>query len=145
MIDRLQCDIVLRGGIASGIVYPRAIAKLAETYDFRSVGGSSAGAIAAAWTAATALAAKRGHDKFQTKIKTHPQDLASKKDGKTVYERLFQPQPSTRRLFNVFMASLGGANGLVKWTRVGARLCRSYPLFAFAGATLSLLPFFAWF
>ena len=143
MIDRLQCDIVLRGGIASGIVYPRAIAKLAETYDFRSIGGSSAGAVAAAWTAATALAAKRGHDKFQTKIKTHPQDLASKKDGKTVYERLFQPQPSTRRLFNVFMASLGGENGLVKWTRVGATLCGSYPLFAFAGATLSLLPFFA--
>src|SRR6476660_4853886 len=55
---KLQCDLVLRGGIASGIVYPRAIAKLAETYDFRSIGGSSAGAIAAAWTAATALAAQ---------------------------------------------------------------------------------------
>ena len=55
MAGRLQCDIILRGGITSGIVFPRAIAKLAETYDFRSIGGSSAGAIAAAWTAAAAL------------------------------------------------------------------------------------------
>ena len=40
---KLQCDLVMRGGIASGIVYPRAIAKLAENYDFRSIGGTSVG------------------------------------------------------------------------------------------------------
>jgi hypothetical protein len=28
---KLQCDLVMRGGMASGIVYPRAIAKLAES------------------------------------------------------------------------------------------------------------------
>jgi hypothetical protein len=44
---KLQCDLVMRGGIASGLVYPRAIAKLAEIYDFRSIGGTSVGAIAA--------------------------------------------------------------------------------------------------
>ncbi len=85
MAGRLQCDIILRGGITSGIVYPRAIAKLAETYDFRSIGGSSAGAIAASWTAAAAFAAKRGHDIFQTRIKTHPQELAETRDGKTTF------------------------------------------------------------
>jgi len=47
---KLQCDLVMRGGIASGLVYPRAIAKLAETYDFRSIGGTSVGAIAATGT-----------------------------------------------------------------------------------------------
>src|SRR4029453_13270802 len=52
---KLQCDLVMRGGIASGLVYPRAIAKLAETYDFRSIGGTSVGAIASAGTAAAAL------------------------------------------------------------------------------------------
>jgi len=31
MPEKLQCDLVMRGGITSGIVYPRAIAKLAET------------------------------------------------------------------------------------------------------------------
>jgi len=39
--EKLQCDLVMRGGITSGIVYPRAIAKLAETYNFRSIGGTS--------------------------------------------------------------------------------------------------------
>ena len=36
MTEKLECDLVMRGGITSGIVYPRAIAKLAETYNFRS-------------------------------------------------------------------------------------------------------------
>ena len=54
--EKLECDLVMRGGITSGIVYPRAIAKLAETYNFRSIGGTSAGAIAAAATAAANLA-----------------------------------------------------------------------------------------
>ena len=64
--SKLECDLVMRGGITSGIVYPRAIAKLAETYNFRSIGGTSAGAIAAAGTAAAAYGAKRGPDHFQT-------------------------------------------------------------------------------
>src|SRR6516225_6671545 len=106
MTGRLQCDLVMRGGITSGIVYPRAIAKLAETYDFRSIGGTSAGAIAAASTAAAALGAKRGQDPFQTRIKNLPEQLAIRKDDKTVLERLFQPQPSTRRLFRVLMGGL---------------------------------------
>ena len=43
--QKLECDLVMRGGITSGIVYPCAIAKLAETYRFRSIGGTSAGAV----------------------------------------------------------------------------------------------------
>ena len=45
---RPECDVVMKGGITSGIVYPRAIARLAAHYRLRSVGGASAGAIAAA-------------------------------------------------------------------------------------------------
>lgn len=47
-----KCDIVMKGGITSGIVYPGLICKLAERYQFKSIGGTSAGAIAAALTAA---------------------------------------------------------------------------------------------
>ena len=54
---KLECDLLMRGGITSGIVYPPAIAKLAETYNFRSIGGTSAGAIAAAAYSANELAA----------------------------------------------------------------------------------------
>jgi predicted acylesterase/phospholipase RssA len=144
MSDRLECDIVLRGGVASGIVYPLAIAELAQTYDFRSIGGTSAGAIAGAWTAATALGKKRGKDNFKTSIRNHPQELAVKgDDGRTLYERLFQPQPSTRRLFYIFMAFLNGGNRWIKYMRIGLRIVASYPLFAFAGAALSVLPFLA--
>jgi hypothetical protein len=40
------CDIVMKGGITSGVVYPHAVCELARTYRFAKVGGTSAGAIA---------------------------------------------------------------------------------------------------
>jgi len=46
------CDLVMKGGITSGVVYPPAIVKLAGQYRFKNIGGTSAGAIAAALTAA---------------------------------------------------------------------------------------------
>ena len=51
-LPRRVCDIVLKGGITSGIVYPLALVKLAEKYRFSCIGGTSAGAIAAAACAA---------------------------------------------------------------------------------------------
>ena len=39
------CDIVMKGGITSGVVYPPAICRLAEHYHFKNIGGTSAGAI----------------------------------------------------------------------------------------------------
>jgi predicted acylesterase/phospholipase RssA len=53
------CDIVLKGGITSGIVYPLALVRLAEQFRFSSIGGSSAGAIAAAAACAAAAARAR--------------------------------------------------------------------------------------
>lgn len=50
--DPPECDLILKGGITSGIVYPYAILELATKYRFRSLGGTSAGAIAAAFAAA---------------------------------------------------------------------------------------------
>src|SRR4051812_48832121 len=52
----LQCDLVMKGGITSGVVYPAAVSKLKDFYRFRSIGGASAGAIAAAFTAAAEFA-----------------------------------------------------------------------------------------
>jgi hypothetical protein len=40
------CDIVLKGGITSGVVYPLALVSLAEKYRFSNIGGTSAGAMA---------------------------------------------------------------------------------------------------
>jgi Patatin-like phospholipase len=141
MAEKLECDLVMRGGITSGIVYPRAIAKLAETYNFRSIGGTSAGAIAATATAAAAYAARNGKDFFQTRIKTLPQELATDTGGKTVLERLFQPAEGLEPLFGVLMASLqrGGPGwGLVS---IVSALYRHYWKWAVVAIGLASIPF----
>jgi hypothetical protein len=148
--EKLQCDLVMRGGITSGIVYPRAIAKLAETYNFRSIGGTSAGAIAATATAAAQFGAKTPpdplfvgppNDPFQVRIRRLPKELAEMKRGKSVLERLFQPAAGMERLFGVLMASLqrGGPGwGLVSivWA-----LYRHYWTWALSGIILASIPF----
>ncbi len=48
----LECDLVMKGGITSGVVYPLAACELARTHRFVNIGGSSAGAIAACIVAA---------------------------------------------------------------------------------------------
>src|SRR5438270_1478912 len=47
-----NCDFVMRGGITSGVVYPSAILRIAQHFRLKSIGGTSAGAIAAAVAAA---------------------------------------------------------------------------------------------
>ena len=48
-----SCDIVLKGGITSGVIYPLAVCELAGVYRLRNIGGTSAGAIAATAAAAS--------------------------------------------------------------------------------------------
>ena len=47
-----QCDLVMKGGITSGVVYPGAVIALARKFRFAALGGTSAGAIAAGVCAA---------------------------------------------------------------------------------------------
>ncbi|HZX67238.1 MAG TPA: patatin-like phospholipase family protein, partial [Candidatus Elarobacter sp.] len=47
-----NCDIVMKGGITSGVVYPAAVVEISKKFVFKNIGGTSAGAIAAALTAA---------------------------------------------------------------------------------------------
>jgi predicted acylesterase/phospholipase RssA len=48
----LNCDVILKGGVTSGVVYPLALCELAKKYQFRRLGGTSSGAIVAAFAAA---------------------------------------------------------------------------------------------
>lgn len=41
------CDVIMKGGITSGVVYPLALTELARQFRFAQVGGTSAGAMAA--------------------------------------------------------------------------------------------------
>lgn len=49
---RHSVDLTMRGGTTSGVVYPLAVCEVASRFRVRNVGGASAGAIAAAVTAA---------------------------------------------------------------------------------------------
>jgi predicted acylesterase/phospholipase RssA len=94
-----RCDLVMKGGITSGVVYPRAVVALSRKYRFENIGGTSAGAIAAAVTAA----AEYGRDKGGfTKVQALPQDLS-----KTLLEK-FQPTPQLAPLFRLALAALSG-------------------------------------
>lgn len=106
-----KCDIVMKGGITSGIVYPGLICKLAERYQFQSIGGTSAGAIAAALTAAAEYARKNGlgagTNAFGEVAKVPgwlgaPSDVAP---GSNLFN-LFQPQPEMKVLFKLAMTFL---------------------------------------
>lgn len=101
------CDLVLKGGITSGVVYPPAICKLAQEYRFKSIGGTSAGAIAAAVTAAAEYQRRQTGSFAGFELLGRLPDELSKKDGdRTRLLRLFQPQPATRRLFDVLISAL---------------------------------------
>src|SRR4051794_28900018 len=56
------CDLVLTGGVASGVVYPWAIVELARAYRFRNIGGTSVGAMAAALAAAAEYGRRTGYE-----------------------------------------------------------------------------------
>src|SRR5262249_33783300 len=99
-----ECDIILKGGITSGIVYPSAIATLATHYRLRSIGGTSAGAIAASAAAAAELG--RASGAFE-KLAALPAVLGeTDAKGRTRLFRLFQPQRSTKALFHLLVAGL---------------------------------------
>lgn len=115
-----RCDLVMKGGLTSGVVYPRAVVTLSRKYRFENIGGTSAGAIAAAVTAAAEYGREKGGF---AKVEALPQDLS-----KTLLEK-FQPTPQLAPLFRLALAAL---------SRKPAALLRvlltSYPVVAVSGA-----------
>lgn len=111
--EQLYCDVVMKGGITSGIVYPRAITELAANYRFKGIGGASAGAIAAAVTAAAEFRRRHSErlDGFEalgrlpsTLSEPDPSDLGKR----SRLFRLFRPQRETAPLFGVLRGFLEG-------------------------------------
>jgi predicted acylesterase/phospholipase RssA len=123
---RRHCDVVMKGGITSGVVYPLAVCELAQDYRFKCVGGTSAGAIAAAATAAAEYGRGRGGFRRLARLPDelgHAERLLS----------LFQPERSTRRPFNILLGKLAAGG----W---GAFLAALYGNFvtALVGSALGL-------
>jgi predicted acylesterase/phospholipase RssA len=126
-----SCDIVMKGGITSGVVYPHAVCDFAKTYRFRNVGGTSAGAIAAAATAAAEYGRAGGGF---NKLAALPAWMGAAGNLKS----LFQPQRSTRRLFAVLIGALEGGVKKACWV-ASTRHPLAFLLGAAPGAALFVI------
>ncbi|HKB41647.1 MAG TPA: hypothetical protein VKD72_34805, partial [Gemmataceae bacterium] len=119
-----ECDLVMKGGATSGLVYPKAVLELARqpepgerkaSYRFRAIGGTSAGAVAAAFTAAAEYNRERGgfEKLHEVNLKLQGADGAEQQlnDGSgpasalpPAYLRdLFQGSSVTQPLLNIFI------------------------------------------
>jgi len=96
------CDLVMKGGITSGIVYPGLVKELAREYRFANIGGSSAGAIAAALCAAAEFGRQTGRGRGMDTLDAAVKDLS---DPAKLFG-LFQPTPDTRPMFDVLTGAL---------------------------------------
>jgi hypothetical protein len=130
------CDIIMKGGITSGVVYPLAIVELAKHYRFSSVGGTSAGAIAAAVTAAAEYARNvpgRGFLRL-TRLPTEA--------GEILF-RLFQPTRTVAPLFQIFVAAFRAKSTAGKIFRMSLAALWGFlwwaSLFSLGGAIVALI------
>lgn len=129
----LECDIVMKGGITSGVIYPMAVVELAKTYRLRSVGGASAGAIAAAAAAAAEFGrASGGFDR----LAALPDDLTEVSNGKSRLFGLFQPTDAAYPLYRVFTAGMGAKHPI---PAVLAAVLTSFWFRAITGALLGII------
>jgi predicted acylesterase/phospholipase RssA len=102
----------MKGGITSGAVYPLVIAKIAAAYDFKNVGGTSVGAVAAAATAAAEH--RRQTDAANplaglAELAGLPEKLGGKERGEPRLAGFFRADPATRRTYGVVRGLLTGA------------------------------------
>ena len=107
---RPYCDLIMQGGITSGVVYPKVITTLSEKYHFHRIGGASAGAIAAGVAAAAEYArvlGKTGDGVCMASVEGLPGEFNAG------VLRFFQPVPPFRKLFELGLGAmtLGKAKG----------------------------------
>lgn len=130
----LECDIIMKGGVTSGVIYPWGICELAKTYRFKNVGGTSAGAVAAA--AAAAAEYGRAGGGFR-ELAEMPEWLGEEAPGGSRLFALFGPDFKTRALYATLTAALG-TSGLRRWVVQLAALVRFHLPFAVAGSLLGV-------
>ena len=133
------CDLVMKGGITSGIVYPGAIVQLSEAYRFNRIGGTSVGAIAAALTAAAEYRRRHGSMAGFEALAELPQQLAEPVGGQTRLHALFQPEPPMRRLFQALFRTLNRTSARQRALAVMTGLLAAWRAWAAAGAAAGLV------
>lgn len=110
----------MKGGITSGVVYPRAAVALARRYRLVNVGGASAGAIAAALSAA-AETGEAGEGLGYEGLAALSDELArpGASGETTALLALFQPGPATRPLYRLLLDVLAAPPDVRSRIRAG--------------------------
>ena len=125
---RRLCDLVMKGGVTSGVVYPLAVCELAKLYSFKNIGGTSAGAIAAASAAAAEYARRTGAQSpagFDALAKL-PSFLG--RTGQLV--SLFEPSPRLASLFALATAAMRSRTTPGILLAIAGQLLKTYWLLA---------------
>jgi predicted acylesterase/phospholipase RssA len=125
----LYCDLIMKGGITSGVVYPLAVSKLAKEYQFKSIGGASAGAIAAAGTAAAECGRLNGLQGTFEDLASVATTIASQ--GRLL--SLFEPTAKARPAFKVIISILSAKGPVKKFMAAARSLPASFPVTATIG------------
>ncbi len=135
------CDLVMKGGITSGVVYPSAIEQLSHYYRFKNIGGTSAGAIAAAVTAAAEYNRRTNGSRagFDLLAKLPDELKAAVAPGRRKLLSLFQPQPGARRLFSVLVTALNSQGTGSRVIAIFLGLLRAYWVVTLGSVLIALL------
>ena len=147
----LLCDIVMAGGVTSGIIYPGAVSRIAERYRFHSIGGTSVGAIAAAATAAAEYRRQEtGSAEGFKLVERVPHEMTEKApDGRSRLFHLFTPDgpparspaDDTRPMMDLLSPLFGQGGPFLKAFKIfRGGLKRPLVAAAFAVAFLIVLP-----
>jgi hypothetical protein len=126
------CDVIMKGGISSGVVYPLALTELAKQFRFSQVGGTSAGAIAASAAAAAEYGRNVPGRGFVLLAKL-PAEVGN------ILFSLFQPTPSLQPMFDIAVAAIGSDSTTKKAMRMIGAALAGFAFAAAAGALPGLL------
>jgi hypothetical protein len=126
------CDIIMKGGITSGVVYPLAVVELAKLYRLANIGGTSAGAIAAAAAAAAEYGRYVSGRGFMH-LAGLPQEI-----GPILFS-LFQPAPKLAPLFQILVAALKGKTAAGKAVSIGWAALVGFRWLALLGAIIAAI------
>jgi len=144
---REYCDVVMKGGITSGIVYPSAVLALAKRYAFKNIGGTSAGAIAAAALAAAALGERRrsldpGHPHRDDESFGYSglEQVSSQLQKPGFILSLFQPVAGTQHLFGSLLSFTGTRDLLARSLTAIRGILLTAPVTTLVAAAFLLWP-----
>lgn len=104
-----ECDLVMKGGITSGVVYPRLLLEVAREYHLVNIGGTSAGAIAAGLAAAAEYGRASGGFERLAEVPSVLEDHLLD---------LFQPHPAHEKTFATLLKLMRRGSGWVARLRM---------------------------